>query len=162
VVYHNEHNPQQAAAALKRVLELDPELREMPLARSVFWSQLADDLVTSGRLDEARHHLAEAVAKAPDPALLNRLGHIYFLQGELEDAERCFRAAENLDPTDTAAYVNLAKVAIQRHDQVEALRQLSHARILAPRRYSVLYSLVAVYRQLGRLSEADEVQETLK
>jgi hypothetical protein len=31
VVYHNEGNSQLAAAAFERVLELDPELREIPL-----------------------------------------------------------------------------------------------------------------------------------
>ena len=33
-VYHNDKNPQQAVAAFERVLQLDPELREMPASRS--------------------------------------------------------------------------------------------------------------------------------
>lgn len=162
VVYHNDHNPQQAVAAFRRVLELDPQLRETPLARSLFWSHLADDLAASGRIDDARQALTEAVAKAPDSSLLNRLGRMYFLQGDLDGAERCFRQSAELAPTQYEAHVELAKLAIQRHDRQEALKQLTRARALAPREQSVLYSLVSVYRQLGRTTEADQIQETLK
>jgi tetratricopeptide (TPR) repeat protein len=162
VVYHNDKNPQQAVIAFKRVLELDPELREMPLAQSLLWSHLADDLVSSGRIDDACRHLSEALAKAPDASLWNRLGRLYFLQGDLDGAERCFRQSAELAPTEYEAYVELAKLAIQRHDLQDALNQLNRARVLAPRQYSVLYNLVSVYRQLGRTTEADQVQDSLK
>jgi tetratricopeptide (TPR) repeat protein len=161
VVYHNDKIPQQAVAAFERVLELDPELREMPLPRSLFWTQLADDLISSGRIDDARHYLAKALSNAPDASLLNILGQTYFLQGMLEDADRCFRQAAELATTDHLAYVNLARVAILRHEQEEALKHLNHARSLAPRRYSVLYTLASVYRQLGRKAEASQVEESL-
>jgi hypothetical protein len=36
------------------------------------------------------------------------------------------------------------------------------ARALAPRRYSVLYTLASVYRQLGRKSEANQVEQSLE
>ena len=65
VVYHNDKIPQQAVAAFERVLELDPELREMPLPRNLFWTQLADDLVSSGRIDDARRYLTKALSSAP-------------------------------------------------------------------------------------------------
>jgi len=162
VVYHNDDNPQQAVAAFRRVLELDPQLHETPLALGLFWSHLADDLAKSGRIDDARKALTEAVAKAPEPSLLNRLGRMYFLQGDLDNAERCFRQAAELAPTQYEAYVELAQIAVQRHDRHEALRQLDRARALSPRDQSVLYSLASVYRQLGRTSDADRVQETLK
>jgi tetratricopeptide (TPR) repeat protein len=162
VVYHNDKIPQQAAAAFERVLELDPELREMPLPRNLFWSQLADDLVSSGRIDDARHYLTKALSNAPDASLLNILGQTYFLQGMLDEANRCFREAAELATTDHLAYMNLARVAIQRHEQEEALKQLNRARGLAPRRYSVLYTLASVYRQLGRKAEANQVEESLE
>ena len=161
VVHHNDKIPQQAVAAFERVLELDPELQEMPLPRNLFWSQLADDLISSGRIDDARHYLARALSNTPDAKLLNYLGQTYFLQGMLDDADRCFRQAAETANTDHAAYVNLAKVAIQRHDQQEALKQLNHARC-SPRRYSVLYTLASVYRQLGRTAEAKQVEASLE
>src|SRR5262249_175576 len=148
VVHHNDHNPQQAVEAFEPVLELDPELREIPLERTLFWRHLADDLVSSGRINDARRHLSEAPATTSDPQLLNRLGHAYFLQGGLDDAERCFRRAVDLDPGGWAAHANLAKLAIQRHNHEEALRQLNEARALAPDEHGILYSLAAVFQQL--------------
>jgi tetratricopeptide (TPR) repeat protein len=161
VAYHNDHNPQQAVLAFKRVLELDPQLREMPIGRTLFWQHLADDMVECGRIDDARQVLVQALAQTSDPSLLNRLGRTYFLQGDLENAERSFHQAVALDPNQYEAYVELAKVAIQRRDRQEALKLLNQARALAPQGQNVLYSLVSVYRQLGRTSEAEEVQETL-
>ena len=132
VVFHNDKIPEQAVAAFEQVLELDPELREMPLPRNLFWTQLADDLISSGRIDDARHYLARALSNSPDASLLNILGQTYFLQGMLDDADRSFRQAAELATTDHLAYVNLARVAIQRHQQEEALKQVNRARSLAP------------------------------
>jgi tetratricopeptide (TPR) repeat protein len=162
VVHHNDKNPQKAVAAFERVLEFDPELGDAPLTPVLFSSHLADDLVASGRVDDARRHLTKALTKTQDPSLLNRLGMTYFLQGSLDDAERCFRRAVDQAPSDHAAHLNLAKVAIQRRNREEALDQLKQAQMLAPRHYSLLYSLVSVYRQLGRTAEADQIQQTLK
>ncbi len=53
VVYHNDDNPQRAITCFERVLEQDPELREMPLSRRLFWNHLSEDLITSGRIDDA-------------------------------------------------------------------------------------------------------------
>jgi tetratricopeptide (TPR) repeat protein len=162
VVYHNDKNPQQAVAAFERVLELDPELREMPLSRGLFWSHLADDLVTCGRFDEAGRYLSQALVGNPDAYLMNRLGHVYFLQGSLNEAERCFRQAVEWDPSAYAPWLELAKLALQRQEREEALKDLNRARLLAPQQYSVLYSLALVYRQLGRIVDADRIQETIK
>jgi tetratricopeptide (TPR) repeat protein len=162
VVYHNDKNPQQAVAAFVRVLDLDPELREMPLSRGLFWSHLADDLVDCGRFDEAGRYLSQALVGNPDPSLMNRLGHVYFLQGSLNEAERCFRQAVEWDPSGYAPWLELAKLALQRQEQAEALKDLNRAHLLAPQHYSVLYSLALVYRQLGRSVDADRIQETIK
>jgi tetratricopeptide (TPR) repeat protein len=162
VVYHNDKNPQQAARAFERVLELDPQLREMPLAHRLFWSHLAEDLVASGRIDDAGRYLTKALADAPDAHLMNRLGRAYFLQGELDLAEHYFRQAMECDPTDYAAYLNLGELALQRHQPEEAQKHLNSARSLVPRHYGVLYSLASLYRQLGQSAEAERVQQTLK
>jgi tetratricopeptide (TPR) repeat protein len=162
VVYHNDKNPQQAALAFERVLELDPQLREMPLDRRLFWSHLAEDLVASGRIDDAGRYLTKALADAPDAHLMNRLGRAYFLQGELDLAERYFRQAMESDPTDYAAYFNLGELALQRQQPEEALKHLNSARSLAPQHYGVLYSLASLYRQLGQSAEAERIQGALK
>jgi tetratricopeptide (TPR) repeat protein len=161
VVAHNDKNRQAAAAAFERVLQLDPELHDMPLLHSQFWSQFADDLIGSGRIDDARRHLRKALEGANDAELMNKLGHTYSLQGELDDAERCFRQAAEWDPSYYAPHMNLAKVALQRRDQQTALKELDQARKLAPRQHSVLYNLVSVYRQLGRTEDAKHIAELM-
>ena len=103
VVYHNDSNPQQAVAAFERVLQLDPDLREMPPPHALFWTELADDLIAVGRIEDASRYLTTAVSKTSDPSLLNRLGTTYFLRGALDDAERCFRRAAELAPNDHVA-----------------------------------------------------------
>jgi hypothetical protein len=45
--------PKQAVTCFERVLELDPELREMPLSRRLFWSHFADDLIAIHRINDA-------------------------------------------------------------------------------------------------------------
>jgi tetratricopeptide (TPR) repeat protein len=162
VAYHNDKNPHQAAIAFERVLELDPELREMPLDRSLFWSHLAEDLVASGRIDDAGRYLTKALADAPDAHLMNRLGRAYFLQGALDKAEHYFRRAMECDPTDYSAYLNLGELALQRQEREEALKHLNLARALVPQHYGVLYNLASVYRQLGRSADADRIQKTLE
>jgi len=162
VVHHNDKNPQQAVAAFERVLELDPELREMPLSPRLFWSHLADDLLECGRIQDAGRELSRALAKGADADLMNRLGRVYFLQGSLDDAERCFQQAAEWAPSDCGPHVNLAKLALQRQDRERALKHLSQARVLAPRQFDVLYNLASLYRQLGRAADADRIQEVLK
>ena len=161
VVYHNDSNPQRAVACFEKVLELDPELREMPLSRQLFWSQLVEDLVSCGRADDAGGVLIKALANAPDPELMGRLGQIYFLQGRLDDAERFFRQAVERDPSNYNLYLSLSRIALQRHQNDEALNYLNQAKRLAPDEYSVLYSLATIYQQLGRTADAARLQETL-
>ena len=99
--------------------------------------------------------------KLPDADLMDRLGRIYFLQGALEDAERCFRQAAEWDPTDYKPHFDLSKHALQRQQREEALTHLNEAIRLAPGDYGVLYSLASVYRQLGRTADADRLQQTV-
>ena len=132
VVYHNDRNPQQAVAAFERVLELDPELKEMPASRKMFWMHFTDDLARSGRLDDAGKYLAQEVARTPDAELMNRLGETYLLQGESDEAERCFRQAVAWDAKRYAPHLQLAKLAIQQRRRDEALQHLNQARLLRP------------------------------
>ena len=162
-VFHNDQNHQKAVEAFERVLELDPELRQMPLPRRLFWTQYTDDLIGSGRVGDARDALRKTLAKSPDPELMDRLGRIYLqLEGSLDDAERCFMQAAEWGPDLYAPHLDLAKLALQRQDRDLALKHLSEAKLLAPHEYSVLYSLQSVYRQLGNTAQADRIQEDLK
>jgi tetratricopeptide (TPR) repeat protein len=162
-VFHNQQNHEQAVAACEKVLELDPDLRQIPLPRRLFWMQFTDDLIGSGRIADARDRLRTYLATTQDAELMDRLGRIYLLlEGSLDDAQRCFMQATEWDPNEFAPHLDLAKLALQRHDPELALKHLSQANLLAPGEYSVLYSLESVYRQLGQTALADRVQDDLK
>jgi tetratricopeptide (TPR) repeat protein len=162
VVYHNRKNPRQAVAAFEKVLELDPELGEMPASHGLFWNHFTADLAASGRLEDVRRHLTKLLENTPEAGLMNRLGETLFLQGDLDAAEHWFRQAAELDPASYAPHWNLAKLAIQRRHRGEALEHLNRARIRAPGQYAVLYNLASVYRQLGQSAEAEQVQEAIR
>ena len=157
-VYHNEENPQRAVEAFERVLQLDPELKEMPASRPLFWRQLTRDLVQCGRIEDAGRYLGQALQLGPDPELLDVLGYTHFLRGDPDEAERCYRQAAEMGPELYSPHLNLAELALQRRRPDEALRELNEARRLAPRQYRVLYSLALHYRQLGQAEEASRVQ----
>ena len=65
VVHHNTGESERAVAAFGRVLELDPELEQMPLRpRSMFWAEFGLNLILIGRPDEAQRHLHRALREA--------------------------------------------------------------------------------------------------
>ena len=58
VVHHNTRDSELAVFAFDRVLELDPELKRMPLKpRSMFWTDFGYDLLVVGRWADARRCL---------------------------------------------------------------------------------------------------------
>ena len=61
VVHHNTRDSELAVFAFSRVLELDPELHQMPLKpRSMFWTEFGHNLLAVGRWAEARECLNRA------------------------------------------------------------------------------------------------------
>ena len=139
VVAHNDKNREGAVAAFEHVLEVDPDLRLMPLPHQTFWSYLAEDLIKIGRTDEAGRDLTRVLDETPDAPQ----------HGLLDEAERCFQQAAEWEPDNYLPRYSLGKIELQRH-RLEAARQhLEAARQLAPRQVDVLHSLVTVYRLLG-------------
>jgi tetratricopeptide (TPR) repeat protein len=162
VVAHNDFNYEGAVAAFERVLELDPELRVMPLPKPLFWSQLADDLIKLGRFGAAVEHLTTFLAGARDAPLMNTLGRAHVLAGSFPEAERCFRQAAEWEPGSYLPWLNLGKLELQRRRFAEALEGLENARLLVPRQTEVLHALAAVYRILDRPRDVASVERSLK
>ncbi len=160
-VYHNQENPQLAVGAFERVLELDPQLDQIRSTRKLFWTQLNNDLIECGRIEDAGRHLERALAEDRDADLMDLLGNTYFLRGRLEEAERCYRQAAQWDPAFYRPHLDLAKLYLQLGRRDEALRELNQARALAPRQYGVLYVVAVLYNQLGRKAEAEQVRREI-
>ncbi|GAC1474095.1 MAG: hypothetical protein NVSMB9_23840 [Isosphaeraceae bacterium] len=158
-VHQNLHDPEPAAAAFDRVLALDPELRSMPLQRSLFWSHLAEDLLRIGRADDVIRHLTKAPETRSDPGLIVQLGQAYVLRSSFDEADVCFRQALDLDPKFYAAWLGLGRLALQRHQPEEAVSSLQQAAKLSPGSYETTYGLSLAYRQLGKDEEARRYQK---
>jgi len=161
VVAHNDQNYERAVTAFENVLKLDPELHVMPLPHSLFWSNLANDLIKIGRFDDAQGYLSRALASTPDAALMNTLGRAYHLGGAFDEAERCFQQAAEWEPKDYIPHYNLGQVELQRHRPEQARQHLEIAYKLAPKRMDVLYSLAVAYRLLRLPDEAARIEKTM-
>jgi tetratricopeptide (TPR) repeat protein len=159
VAHHESRRYALASDALERVLRLDPELRTMPLPASLFWSNLALDLVAEGRTQEARRYLTRALASRRDAALIELLGVTYEHEGDSDRAERCWREAVALDPTISDAWLGLGRMALRRRQAEEAIGLLRRAAALSPDSLEATYGLSQAYRQLGHDRDADFYQE---
>jgi tetratricopeptide (TPR) repeat protein len=161
-VAHNEKNREGAVAAFTRVIEVDPDLRSMPLPRQAFWSYFADDLIKIGHLEDVTRYLNKVLTEAPDAALMNTLGQAYALQGMVDEAKRCYRQAIEWAPTNYLPYCRLGEIELQQQRPEEALKYLQTARKLAPRQLGVLYNLAAAHRLLKQPVEADTIDKLCK
>jgi tetratricopeptide (TPR) repeat protein len=161
-VAHNEKNREGAIIAFTHVLEVDPDLRIMPLPRLVFWNYFADDLIKVGRLEDATRYLSKVVTETPNTELLNMLGQAYVLQGMLDEAERCYHEAINWEPDNYLAHARLGEIELQRQRPQEALKHLETAHNLAPRQLDLLFRLSSAYRLVQRPAEAMRIDTLAK
>jgi tetratricopeptide (TPR) repeat protein len=150
---------ESAAASFERALELDPNLRSIPLGRSLFWTHLAEDLLITGRATDCRVYLTRATREADDPALLELLGRAYYQEGSNDDAERCWRRTLELAPRHYGALMDLASLEMDRGRPEESIPLLTRAVEVKPDSYPARYSLGLACRRLGRLDEARRFEE---
>jgi tetratricopeptide (TPR) repeat protein len=161
MVAHLDVNREGAVEAFEHVLELDPDLQLMPLAPKAFWSYFTEDLIRIGRLEDASRYLNRLLAEDPDASLMISLGRAYFLQGRLDEAERCYRQAAEWAPESYRPYEGLGKLELQRHRLEAARTHFETARKRAPARVDVLYSLAVVYRLLQRPDDAQRLEKEI-
>jgi tetratricopeptide (TPR) repeat protein len=159
IASHDLQETEEAVAAFERVLELDPDLRSMPLHRPLFWSHLAEGLLRMGRSGDVIQLLTRMAEARNDPGLLDLLGQAYQQQSSFDEAERCWRHALEWDPNHFGALLNLGRVELQRARPEEAVRLLDRAAGLKPESYEAAYSLGLAYRRMGREDEARRYQE---
>jgi tetratricopeptide (TPR) repeat protein len=155
---HNVRETEKAVSAFNQVLELDPELRTMPLPRSQFWAHYTQDLLDMGRPDRALPLLERGLREVGEDAQLwTILGLARQQLGELDEAEQCWRRAIALDPGLPMAWTNLGRVQLSRGKAEEAIESLTRASTLEPNNASLIYSLVLANRRLGRNEEVERL-----
>jgi tetratricopeptide (TPR) repeat protein len=162
VVHHDTENPESAVIEFGRVLELDPELKRMPLSpRSMFWSYYGQDLLAVGLAAEAGQVLHRAILEGRDAKIADMLGQSYYQRGEGDEAERCWRLALEWERDRAETWWRIGRLELQRGRPAEAIEPLRRAAELDPRAIGPVYSLGVAYRLLGRRQEADASQEQL-
>ncbi len=161
-VAHVERDREIAVAAFDHVLEVDPELKLMPLPRREFWSFYAADLIKVGRSEDAERYLKRALEESPDAELMNTLGRAYLQQGRLDEAERCFKEAAEWDRKDATALFNLGKIDLMRKHFESARDHLEQAHRREPQRIDVLHDLSRAHRLLGQTAESARVDREIE
>lgn len=146
----------EAEISARLALRADPE---NPLANAVLGNVLAvlgalDD--DTGKVAQAREHVARALARDPKLALgHNALGVVLAAEGKITEAENAFTKAIELDDGLAVAYGNLAWVDWQRKRFDQAERGYRRAIKLDPER-AVPYNGLATV--LGSLSRYEEME----
>lgn len=160
VVHHDNEHPDGTVAEFEQVLQLDPELRRMPLSpRLQFWVYLAQDLLTIGRAADAQVYLGRALDEGEDAYLLDLLGQACWQQGDLDEAERCWRRSIGLNDRRPAPWLLLGNLELQRSRPGEAIPLLERAAALATAAREPIYGLSLAHRRLGRHAEADRLRD---
>jgi tetratricopeptide (TPR) repeat protein len=158
IAHHELKHYSEAVTAGERVLQIDPDLREMPLPKSLFWNNLALDLMAIGRTREARDYLAAALERLEDANLMELLGLAYSQEGATDLAERSWKQAITWDPRNADAALGLGRLALGRNRPSEAVVWLQMAVQASPNALEPVYGLARAYRSLGNVSEAERLE----
>jgi tetratricopeptide (TPR) repeat protein len=158
IAHHELKHYAQAVDAGRRVLALDPNLKRMPLPRTLFWNNLALDLMAMGQTAEARHYLEQALAGLEDAGLMELLGLTYSQEGASDQAERCWLQAERWDPDNADVCLDLGRLALSRRRWDEAAGYLKRAAQRSPNAIEPLYNLSQAYRMLGQVEQAERTR----
>lgn len=102
-----------------------------------------------GRVDEAIRRYGIAALLRPEYITLPvNLGNIYLELNHLDDAEKNFASALQLEENNAAAYYGLGQVALSRRSYAEAIVYFEKALTRAPEANRIHYSLAMAYRGL--------------
>ena len=154
VSHHELKNYGLAVNASESVLERDPELKQMLLPHTLFWNNLALDLMASGRSAEARVFLKRALARSQDAGLMELLGLTYSQDGAIDEAEKCWRQAETWDPDNADVCLDLGRLALRRGRYDDAISFLKRAAERSADAVEPFYNLSQAYQLSGQTAEA--------
>jgi tetratricopeptide (TPR) repeat protein len=125
-----------------------------------WWFHLAAVEARLGNVDEAVRDMRRAIELNPAYAPAHwRLGLWLLDQNQTEGAERAFGRATEIDPSDRAGWVGLARVYLQRNETTRAAGLLERLIASGAGDPYTLQLLGTAYRRLGRADEAASALE---
>ena len=102
----------------------------------------------------------KAAEFAPDdPEVQSRLGHAYYADGKLTNAEYCFNQALEYDPNHGYSYYSLAKIHMVRGEDEKALQILQKLETIQENHPLVLAELATWYAMHGEEEKCREYYE---
>ena len=106
--------------------------------------------------------LRQAVAKDPsNPTLYNNLGNLYGEAGRSGETLKLYGDALSSGIRTAWLYSRLGNLYLQKGNKNEAMNNFERAAQLNPYDYDSLQNLAVVYRETGRLADAEKVLESI-
>src|SRR5438445_3040575 len=143
----NEHD--QAEQVLKRILKTDPE--NEPAVE-----QLTQLLMDEGKSTEAVTLLEGITAHSPSPVLLDLLGDAHTQAHDLEKAEKAYRKAVELDPSELSHQRGLGQTLLAEEKYPEALKVYEKLSDVMPDDSDIYLRIAQIYRELHQLDKAEQ------
>ncbi len=178
-------NYKEAVIQLKKALQTEPDNRDARLLLGEVYILLGDgpsaekELKHAGRLGENKPGIKILLGKAfilqkkykqaldvlqvsdmetgeKKSLVLSLRGQVYLQQADFELADKAYRQAISLDKNNAAAYIGMAKLALNRSNFSEVEKYLKQALAVDPKEKEVWIVKGQMYRQLGKLPEAEQ------
>src|SRR5216684_1933539 len=143
----NEHD--KAEQVLRGILKSDPE--NEPAVE-----QLTQLLMDEGKSTEAVTLLEAITAHSPSPVLLDLLGDAHTQAHDLEKAEKAYRKAVELDPSELSHQRGLGQTLLAEEKYPEALKVFEKLSDVMPDDSDVYLRIAQIYRELHQLDKAEQ------
>ncbi len=144
---HNDHD--KAGDVLRSILKSDPE-------NEAAVEQLTQLLLDQGKSREAVSLLEGLTKRSASPALLDLLGDAYTQTKDLAKAERAYRKAMELDPSELSHERGLAQTLLSEEKYSDSLAVYQKLANLTPDDPEVYLHIAQIYRELHQLDKAEE------
>ena len=119
---------------------------------------LYSNLPVTRRIDMLR----QAVVQDPaNPTLYNNLGNLYAEAGRSGETLKLYGDAVSKGIRTAWLYSRLGHLYLQQGNKNEAMNNFEQAALLNPSDYDSLQNLAVVYRETGRLADAERVLESI-
>jgi len=150
----NEGKAKEAIAQYREALGIDPRLpgAHFELGEAILQESSSDQ----ARQDAQREFEAAVTSNPTDAKSECRLGALFSLHGDANNALRHYSRAAELDPNEPEAQIGLGQVLMSLDQPDKALKHLLNAVRLDPLNTRARYRLSQVYRQLERTADAEQ------